>query len=93
MLVLGCGHLSFDHGVDLLQVGGCLMFVRLLRVLGWLVEVEVRSGVSPEGGEEGAYLRSLAAALLAANSHRGCQSAQSSWWWLTYRYRYSSMVV
>ena len=33
------------------------------------------------------------AALLAANSHRGSQSTQASWWWLTYRRRYSSMVA
>ena len=33
------------------------------------------------------------AALLAANSHRGSQSTQSSWWWLTYRHRYSFMVA
>ena len=33
MLVLGCSHLGLDQGVDLLQVGGCLMCARLRRVL------------------------------------------------------------
>ena len=32
-------------------------------------------------------------ALLVANSHRGSQSTQSSWWWLKYRRRLSSMVA
>ena len=59
MPVLGCGHLGLDPGVDILQVGGCLVCARLLRVLYWLVEVEVHLGVSPEGGKEGGYLGSL----------------------------------
>ena len=53
MPVLGCGYLGLDQGVDLPQVVGCLVCARLLRVLYWLVEVEVHSGVSPESGEEG----------------------------------------
>ena len=59
MPVLGSGLLGLDQVVDLLQVGDCLVCARLLRVLDWLVEVEVHSGVSPEGGEEGGYLCSF----------------------------------
>ena len=59
MPVLGGGCLGFDQGNDLLQVGDCLMCAHLLRVLDWLVEVEVHLGVSPKGGEDGGYLRSF----------------------------------
>ena len=48
----GC-HLGPYEVVDIPEVGGCLVCARLLRVLYWLIEVDVHSGVSPEGGEEG----------------------------------------
>ena len=59
MPALGGDHLRLNQGVDLPQVGGCLVCARLLQVLDWLVEVKVHSGVSSEGGEEWRYLRSF----------------------------------
>ena len=37
MPVLGCGHLGLDQGVDLLQVGGCLVSAHLLWIFYWSV--------------------------------------------------------